>query len=62
VIGPGVGHAAQAVAHFAPMGIAFIPSVGGLNHHPYGYSRPEDIEAGVNVLLRALLKADAGLG
>jgi N-carbamoyl-L-amino-acid hydrolase len=57
----GAGHDAQAVAHFAPMGMVFIPSVGGLSHHPDEYSRPEDIEAGVNVLLRALLKADAGL-
>jgi N-carbamoyl-L-amino-acid hydrolase len=57
----GAGHDAQAVAHFAPMGMVFIPSVGGLSHHPDEYSRPEDIEAGVNVLLRALLRADAGL-
>jgi N-carbamoyl-L-amino-acid hydrolase len=57
----GAGHDAQAVAHFAPMGMIFIPSVGGLSHHPDEYSRPEDIEAGVNVLLRALLLADAGL-
>jgi len=57
----GAGHDAQSVAHFAPMGMIFIPSVGGLSHHPNEYSRPEDIEAGVNVLLRSLLKADAGL-
>lgn len=57
----GAGHDAQSVAHFAPMGMVFIPSVGGLSHHPDEYSRPEDIEAGVNVLLRALLKADEGL-
>jgi N-carbamoyl-L-amino-acid hydrolase len=58
----GAGHDAQAVAHFAPVGMVFIPSVGGLSHHPGEYSRPEDVEAGVNVLTRALLKADAGLG
>jgi N-carbamoyl-L-amino-acid hydrolase len=57
----GAGHDAQAVAHFAPIGMIFVPSVGGLSHHPDEYSRPEDIEAGVNVLLGALLKADAGL-
>jgi len=57
----GAGHDAQAVAHFAPMGMVFVPSVGGLSHHPDEYSRPEDIEAGVNVLLGALLKADAEL-
>lgn len=57
----GAGHDAQAVAHFAPMGMVFIPSVGGLSHHPKEYSRPEDIEAGVNVLTGALLRADAEL-
>lgn len=57
----GAGHDAQAVAHFAPTGMIFIPSVGGLSHHPDEYSRPEDIEAGVNVLLGAVLKADAEL-
>jgi len=57
----GAGHDAQAVAHIAPIGMVFIPSVGGLSHHPDEYSRPDDIEAGVNVLLGALLRADAGL-
>ncbi len=57
----GAGHDAQAVAHFAPIGMVFVPSVGGLSHHPDEYSRPEDIEAGANVLLGALLRADAGL-
>ncbi len=57
----GAGHDAQAVAHFAPMGMVFVPSVGGLSHHPEEYSRPEDIEAGANVLLGALLKADSEL-
>jgi beta-ureidopropionase / N-carbamoyl-L-amino-acid hydrolase len=57
----GAGHDAQAVAHFAPVGMIFIPSVGGISHHPDEYSRPEDVEAGANVLLRALLLADEGL-
>ncbi len=57
----GDGHDAQSVAHFAPVGMVFIPSVGGISHHPEEYSRPEDIEAGVNVLLGTLLRADAGL-
>jgi len=57
----GAGHDAQSVAYFAPMGMIFIPSIGGLSHHPEEYSRPQDIEAGVNVLLRSLLRADRGL-
>jgi beta-ureidopropionase / N-carbamoyl-L-amino-acid hydrolase len=57
----GAGHDAQAVAHIAPVGMIFIPSIGGVSHHPDEYSRPDDVEAGVNVLLRALLRADEGL-
>jgi len=57
----GAGHDAQAVAQFAPMGMVFVPSVGGLSHHPEEYSRPEDVEAGANVLLRTLLRADSEL-
>lgn len=57
----GAGHDAQSVAHFAPMGMIFIPSVDGVSHAPGEYSRPEDVEAGGNVLLRALLRADGDL-
>jgi N-carbamoyl-L-amino-acid hydrolase len=57
----GAGHDAQSVAHFAPVGMIFIPSVGGLSHHPDEYSRPEDIEAGANVLVSTLLRADRGV-
>jgi N-carbamoyl-L-amino-acid hydrolase len=57
----GAGHDAQAVAYFAPIGMVFIPSVDGISHSPKEYSRPEDIEAGANVLLRTLLRADAEL-
>jgi len=57
----GAGHDAQSIAHIAPMGMIFIPSVGGLSHHPGEYSRPEDVEAGANVLMGALLRADQGL-
>jgi len=58
----GAGHDAQSVAKFAPVGMIFIPSVGGLSHHPDEYSRPEDVEAGANVLMGALLRADAEIG
>jgi len=58
----GAGHDAQSVAHFAPMGMIFIPSAGGLSHHPDEYSSPEEVEAGANVLLGALLRADSALG
>jgi N-carbamoyl-L-amino-acid hydrolase len=55
----GAGHDAQSVARFAPIGMIFVPSVGGISHSPKEFSRPEDINAGVNVLLQTLLELDA---
>ena len=36
------------------MGMIFVPSVGGLSHHPDEYTDPEDIDRGVRVLAGAL--------
>ena len=55
----GAGHDAQSVAHFAPVGMIFVPSVGGISHSPKEFTRPEQIVGGANVLLQALLMADA---
>ena len=55
----GAGHDAQAIARLGPMGMIFIPSVGGISHSPREYSPPADITNGANVLLHALLKLDA---
>jgi N-carbamoyl-L-amino-acid hydrolase len=54
----GAGHDAQSIARIAPIGMIFIPSVGGISHSPKEFSRPGDIANGARVLLRALLKAD----
>ncbi len=54
------GHDAQDIAPLAPIGMIFVPSVGGISHSAEEYSRPEDIVNGANVLLRTLLKLDAG--
>jgi N-carbamoyl-L-amino-acid hydrolase len=54
----GAGHDAQELARIAPMGMIFIPSVGGISHSPKEYSRPEDIANGANVLLQAVLRLD----
>jgi N-carbamoyl-L-amino-acid hydrolase len=54
----GAGHDAQDMARLAPVGMIFIPSVGGISHSPKEFSRPQDIENGANVLLGALLKVD----
>jgi N-carbamoyl-L-amino-acid hydrolase len=55
----GAGHDAQAIAQLGPMGMIFIPSIGGISHSPKEFSRPEDIMNGANVLLSSVLKADA---
>ena len=54
----GAGHDAQELARIAPMGMIFIPSVGGISHSPKEHSRPEDIANGANVLLQAVLRLD----
>jgi beta-ureidopropionase / N-carbamoyl-L-amino-acid hydrolase len=55
----GAGHDAQEIARLCPVGMIFVPSVGGISHSPKEYSRPEDIANGANVLLHTLLKLDA---
>ena len=61
VMPSGAGHDAQAMAQLGPMGMIFIPSVGGISHSPKEFSRPNDIVNGANVLLRAVLAADRSL-
>jgi beta-ureidopropionase / N-carbamoyl-L-amino-acid hydrolase len=54
----GAGHDAQEMARLGPVGMIFVPSVGGISHSPREFSRPEDIVNGGNVLLQTLLKLD----
>jgi N-carbamoyl-L-amino-acid hydrolase len=54
----GAGHDAQSLALIAPMGMIFVPSVEGISHSPKELTLPRDIEAGANVLLRAVLATD----
>jgi len=58
VMPSGAGHDAQAMAQLGPMGMIFVPSVGGISHSPKEFSRPKDIVNGANVLLRSVLAAD----
>jgi N-carbamoyl-L-amino-acid hydrolase len=58
VMPSGAGHDAQAMAMLAPMGMIFIPSIGGISHAPKEFSRPADITNGANVLMATLLKMD----
>ncbi len=59
----GAGHDAQEIAHIAPVGMIFVPSVGGISHSPNELTRPEDATNGANVLLQTVLTVDRqGLG
>jgi N-carbamoyl-L-amino-acid hydrolase len=54
----GAGHDAQELARIGPMGMIFVPSVGGVSHSPQEFTRPEDVENGANVLLQTVLRLD----
>ena len=58
VMPSGAGHDAQAMAQLGPMGMIFIPSIGGISHSPKEFSTAEDIARGAQVLMGALLLAD----
>ncbi|HEX2327478.1 MAG TPA: M20/M25/M40 family metallo-hydrolase [Candidatus Angelobacter sp.] len=55
---PAAGHDAQEIARIGPIGMIFIPSIGGISHSPREFSRPHDIENGANVLLETVLAFD----
>jgi len=61
VMPSGAGHDAQALAQLGPMGMIFIPSVGGISHAPKEFSNAADIVNGANVLLGAVLAADRAI-
>lgn len=54
----GAGHDAQEIARIGPVGMIFIPSIGGISHSPKEFSRAQDIENGANVLLQSVLALD----
>lgn len=54
----GAGHDAQSMAKLCPMGMVFVPSRDGISHAPGEFTAPEQITAGVDVLLGTLLALD----
>jgi beta-ureidopropionase / N-carbamoyl-L-amino-acid hydrolase len=54
----GAGHDAQMMARLGPMGMIFVPSVGGISHAPQELTQWNDCANGANVLLRAVLEMD----
>ncbi len=58
----GAGHDAQSMAKLCPMGMVFVPSRAGISHAPEEFTEADQITAGVEVLMGALLEADRALG
>lgn len=54
----GAGHDAQMIAALCPMGMIFVPSIGGISHSPLERTTWEDCARGAGVLLGALLEVD----
>jgi beta-ureidopropionase / N-carbamoyl-L-amino-acid hydrolase len=57
----GAGHDAQNVAHFADMGMIFVPSRGGISHSPLEFTPPDQVANGAEVLYRTVFSLDATL-
>ncbi len=51
----GAGHDAQIFAGICPAGMVFVPSVKGISHNPAEHTNPEDLIAGADVLLNAVV-------
>jgi len=52
----GAGHDAQALAPNTPIGMVFVPSVGGVSHDPSEHTEWADCVNGANVLLGATVR------
>lgn len=55
----GAGHDAQMIARLCPMGMIFVPSIGGISHSPKERTTWDDCARGAAVLLGAVLDIDA---
>jgi N-carbamoyl-L-amino-acid hydrolase len=54
----GAGHDAQMMARLGPMGMIFVPSMGGISHSPREFTRWEDCTRGADALLHTVLSVD----
>jgi ureidoglycolate amidohydrolase len=55
----GAYHDAMVMGARVPIGMIFVPSAGGISHHPDEYTAPEDVERGVRVLAGTLARLAA---
>lgn len=58
----GAGHDCANLSGLGPIAMIFVPSVGGVSHHPSERTELDDLVAGAAVLLDTLLAADRQLG
>lgn len=49
------GHDGQVMSQFTPVGMVFVPSVGGISHNPKEFTRWESVVQGANVLLHTAI-------
>ena len=54
----GAGHDAQEMALLGPMGMIFVPSIGGISHSPKELTHWDDCARGADVLLQTILQVD----
>ena len=54
----GAGHDAQMMAQLSPMGMIFVPSVGGVSHSPREFTDWTHCAHGANILLATVLDMD----
>ncbi len=54
----GAGHDSLYIASVAPTSMIFVPCENGISHNEIENAKPEDLEAGCNVLLHAILEVD----
>ncbi len=50
----GAYHDAMILGARVPIGMIFVPSAGGISHHPDEFTAPADLDRGVRVLAGAL--------
>jgi N-carbamoyl-L-amino-acid hydrolase len=56
----GAGHDAQVLARRVPSGMVFVPSAGGISHHPSEHTAWQQCVDGANVLLGAIVELARG--
>jgi acetylornithine deacetylase/succinyl-diaminopimelate desuccinylase-like protein len=52
----GAYHDAMVLGSQVPIGMIFVPSAGGISHHPDEHTALEEIDAGVDVLAGVLAR------